>query len=39
MITGHPVAKPKATRVQIEVDLVNTLLGDAALNDEDEGLD
>jgi hypothetical protein len=38
-ITGHPVAKPKATRVQIEADLVNALLGDAALSDEDEGLD
>jgi hypothetical protein len=39
VITRHLVAKPRATKVQIEADLVNALLGNAALSDEDEGLD
>ena len=31
VIIGHQVAKQKATGVQIEADLMNTLLGDATI--------
>jgi hypothetical protein len=31
VIIGHQVAKPKATGVQIEADLMNALLGDATI--------